>query len=307
MDQPHPSGTAAGSPNFRIGDFTELPGTDARVHLSVVEPDTLNVGLVVGTRGAVLIDTGSTPDQGAELRRLAEQRAGVPVIGAVVTHAHGDHWFGLSAFDDVTTWAHESLTDAPGPDLITRAAALGLEPSVIAAPNRPLSVAAAVDLGGARLEMLYLGPAHSDSDVMVLVHLGDSLRPSVVFAGDVVESAPASDGSVWYDTDSHPAEWGGSLDALTGLLTDTVQVVPGHGPVVDKEFVIDQRSRIMSIPFETERLINDGVAFDQAREKGDWLLPWRNIEAGVRIGYAELEARGIVPRTRLPLTNRDLD
>lgn len=306
MDQPDPQANADPT-RFGIGEFTALPGTESRVHVAVAEPDTVNVGLVTGTRGAVLIDTGSTPDQGAELRRRAEDVAGVPVVGAVVTHAHHDHWFGLAAFDDVDTWGHDSLTEPPDQALLARAAELGLDPSQIRPPSRPLSIAAAVDLGGVRLEMLYLGPGHSGSDVMVLVHLGDSMRPQVVFAGDVIESAPGSDESVWYGTDSHPAEWGGSLDALTGLLTDTVQVVPGHGPSVDKEFVLDQRSRIMSIPFETERLINDGIAFEQARDKGQWMLPWANIEAGVRIGYAELEARGVVPRTRLPLTEADLD
>lgn len=299
----NPSGPQRASAD-QVGAFTEIaPG----IHRCVAEPDTVTIGLVAGSRGAVLIDTGSSPEQGARLRELAEQATGVPVVGAVITHGHRDHWFGLSAFADVTIWGHESLAEDPGTDVLEQATALGLTRDDLAAPNKPLSMAAAVDLGGVRLEMLFLGRAHTSSDLMVLAYSGDSLRPSAIFAGDVVESAPASGESVWFGPDSSPETWGSSLDALTSLLTDEVQVVPGHGPVVDKQFVLDQRARIMSVPFETERLINDGIGFDQAQAKGEWMLPWPNIEAGVRIGYAELEARGIVPRTRLPLTQHDLD
>ena len=47
-----------------------------RVYVAVAEPASVNIGLVVGTEGALVVDTGSCPAQGAEIRRRAAAVAG---------------------------------------------------------------------------------------------------------------------------------------------------------------------------------------------------------------------------------------
>lgn len=58
---------------YSLGPF--VPVAD-RVHVAVAEPEGVNVGLVVGSTGALLVDTGSSPEQGRAIRAAAEAVAG---------------------------------------------------------------------------------------------------------------------------------------------------------------------------------------------------------------------------------------
>ena len=213
--------------------WTELA---SRVWVGVVEPESVNVGLVAGRDGAVLVDCGSSPAQGSALRAAAEQTAGVPLTGVVVTHWHHDHAFGLAAFADLDTIGHETVPERlRSTSAATEAGRLGFDPEALTPPSRTLSVVATVDLGGGRrVEIVHLGRAHTDGDVVVVVPGTD-----VVFAGDLIESSgPPQSGP-----DSSVAEWPNALDALIGLMTDDTRAVPGHGDPVDREFVFQARGQ----------------------------------------------------------------
>lgn len=76
----------------------------------------------------------------------------------------------------------------------------------------------------------HLGRGHTDNDVAAYVD-------DVCFAGDLIEEgAPPSFG------DSYPDDWITTLDALMDDLPPIV--VPGHGDVVDVDFVRTQRDQI---------------------------------------------------------------
>ena len=66
------------------------------IHLCVLQPHGVSVGLVAGEQRAALIDCGSTPGQGAALLERARGLVEVPISHVVVTHPHHDHWFGLA-------------------------------------------------------------------------------------------------------------------------------------------------------------------------------------------------------------------
>ena len=204
--------------------------------MAVAEPDAVNLGLVVGTDAALLVDTGSSPKHGRAVRASVTDVTDRPLVGAVVTHWHHDHAFGLAAFDDLSTIGHESLPQRlRSPEAATEAARLGLDPAELAGPNRIIVVATAIDLGDRRVEIAHLGRGHTDGDLVVVVSDAD-----LVFAGDLIESAgPPSFGS-----DSVPNEWAGTLDGLIGLMTAQTVAVPGHGEPVGREFVFEQRGRI---------------------------------------------------------------
>ncbi len=85
-------------------------------------------------------------------------------------------------------------------------------------------------LGGRDIRLWHPGLGHTDSDIVVLVD-------DVVVAGDLVEEgAPPSFG------DSFPRAWVETLGLLAGTISGTV--VPGHGDIVDKAFVLTQRDEI---------------------------------------------------------------
>jgi glyoxylase-like metal-dependent hydrolase (beta-lactamase superfamily II) len=218
---------------FALGSWHELaPG----VYHAVAEPESVNVGLAVGRTGALLIDTGSSPDQGAEVRASLSTVTDLPLAAVVITHWHYDHAFGLAAFDDLLTIGHESVRGRlASAEAAAEAARLGGSPEALVPPRREIVVATAVDLGDRRVEIAHLGRGHTDGDLVVVIPDAE-----VIFAGDLIESAgPPSVGP-----DSVLAEWAGTLDGLIGLMTATTVAVPGHGAPVRREFVFEQRGRL---------------------------------------------------------------
>ena len=218
---------------FALGSWRELgPG----IYRVVAEPETVNLGLVVGTEAALLIDTGCSPAQGRAIRESVAAVTDRPLVAVVVTHWHYDHAFGLAAFADLVSVGHESLRDRLGsPEAAAEASRRHLAGDALLTPSREVAVATAFDLGSRRVEVAHLGRGHTDGDLVVVVPDAD-----VVFTGDLVESA----GPPSFGPDSVPDEWAGTLDGLVGLMTDRTVAVPGHGDPVDRAFVFRQRGEV---------------------------------------------------------------
>lgn len=294
MDQ---AGTAAavpgpGSrPTLSLSAWREIADG---VHLAVAEPATVNLGLVVGSTGALLVDTGSTPEQGRQLRASVASVTDLPLRAVVVTHWHHDHAYGLGAFADLPTLAHESVAaQLASPEALADAAALGLDPTDLQPPSRGLAVAASIDLGDRRVEVVHLGAGHTEGDLLVVVPDAD-----LVFVGDLLESA----GAPWWGPDSRPHEWAATLDGVIGLMTAGTRAVPGHGEPVDREFTFDARGRVAAVSGELTRLVDAGVAESDALAAGSWPYPPEHIASGVAPGYAALAGRGVKGvRPTLPL------
>jgi glyoxylase-like metal-dependent hydrolase (beta-lactamase superfamily II) len=280
-----------------LGAWSELADG---VWVLVGEPASVNLGLIIGSDRALLVDAGSSPAQGHALRKAVASVTDVPVGAVVLTHWHYDHAFGLAGFEDVETVAHESVrARLLGSDAATAAAGLGFAASELALPNREIAVAAALELGGRRVEIAHLGRGHTEGDLMVVVADAD-----LVFAGDLIESArldPASESAsaVWYGDDSYPHEWASTLDGLIGLLTSRSRAVPGHGDPVDREFVFGQRGRVAAVSGEIRHLAETGVPSGESLARGNWPFPVDHIAAGIEVGYAQLGP--VTARRQLPL------
>jgi glyoxylase-like metal-dependent hydrolase (beta-lactamase superfamily II) len=206
------------------------------VYVAVAEPESVNLGLIVGSQHTLLVDTGSSPGQGLTIRAALAGVSDLPLTAVVVTHWHYDHAFGLAAFGDVPRIAHESVqVRLSSAEAAADARRLGLDPQGLGQPSVEIAVATAVDLGDRRVEIAHLGRGHTEGDLVVVVPDAE-----VLFAGDLLESA----GPPSFGPDSVPDEWPATLDAVIGLMTATTVAVPGHGEPVDREFVFEQRGRI---------------------------------------------------------------
>ena len=262
----------------------------AGVHVCLAEPAAVNVGLIVGSESALVVDTGSTPAQGRHIRAATTSVTRVPLAAAVATHWHYDHSFGLTGFADLQMLAHESVRERLlAPEAVRIAAELGVNVGDLALPSREIVVAAAVDLGGRRVELVHLGRGHTDGDLVVVVP-----DANIVFAGDLIESADAP----WYGADSYPHEWATTLDSVIGLMTADTLAVPGHGPAVDREYVFEQRGRVAAVSAEIRRLAESGVSEAEAINAGSWAFPAAHVSDGIGPGYGQLMADG---RRSLPL------
>ena len=218
---------------FALGPWHEVR---SGVYVAVAEPESVNLGLIVGSQRSLLVDTGSSPDQGRALRESLARLTDKQLAAVVVTHWHFDHTFGLAAFADLPRIAHESVhTRLSSTDVAAEAERLGVDPDELGRPNVEIAVATAIDLGDRRVEIAHIGRGHTDGDLVVVVPDAD-----VLFAGDLIESAaPPS-----FGPDSIPDEWPATVDGVIGLMTATTLAIPGHGEPVDREFIFEQRGRI---------------------------------------------------------------
>jgi glyoxylase-like metal-dependent hydrolase (beta-lactamase superfamily II) len=214
------------------------------VYVAVAEPESVNLGLIVGSQRTLLVDTGSSPEQGRTIRAALASVTDLPLTAVVVTHWHYDHAFGLAAFADVPRIAHESVqVRLSSAETAAEARRLGLDAEELGRPNVEIAVAMALDLGDRRVEIAHLGRGHTEGDLVVVVPDAD-----VLFAGDLLESA----GPPSFGPDSVPDEWPATLDAVIGLMTATTVAVPGHGEPVGREFVFEQRGRIAAQAAKTD-------------------------------------------------------
>jgi glyoxylase-like metal-dependent hydrolase (beta-lactamase superfamily II) len=262
----------------------------------------VNVGVVAGERGLLVVDTHASE---VEARRVLEdvRRLGLgEVVNVVNTHAHFDHCFGNTVFaeeyDGVELVAHEQMA-AVLPDQAAdlqeearRDAESGEDPRVrdiaearILVPGRTFSSAGVVDLGDRHVELAYLGRGHTAGDAVVRVPDAD-----VVFAGDLVEEFTDGGSAPGFGDDCYPLDWPATLDLLVGMLTDATVVAPGHGVPVDRDYVQEQRASIALVAQTVADLAGQGVPVAEALTAGQWPYPAEALENAVRRGYAQLPA-----------------
>jgi glyoxylase-like metal-dependent hydrolase (beta-lactamase superfamily II) len=192
-----------------------------------------NIGVVRGDGELLVIDTRTTYAQARQLQDDVRALSPDPWI-VVNTHHHFDHTFGNALFRPADIWGHErcaSILREHGEDMRRRVIeslrdlAGELEEVEIIPPNRLVGDRGVLAVGGRTVELRYLGRAHTDNDLAVIVP-----DAGVLFAGDLVEQgAPPSFG------DSFPLDWPATNRRLLALVRGPV--VPGHGDVVDTEFV----------------------------------------------------------------------
>jgi glyoxylase-like metal-dependent hydrolase (beta-lactamase superfamily II) len=259
----------------------------------------VNVGVVSGEQGLLVVDTRGTPAQGHRLRDDVRRLDTRPVRWVVNTHQHFDHVLGNAAFDGATIHAHENaaagmkasldrvkdLCRAEDPDDPLNREVLD---ATVRRPDVTFSLVATLDLGDRYVEMLYPGRGHTDGDIAIRIPDLD-----VVFLGDLVEqSAPPS-----FGPDSFPLEWPETLEVAAGVVGDSTVVVPGHGTPVDRAFVLGQRGDVADVAATIAGLVAAGVPVEGALQEGEW--PWdrERLTHAVRRGY---EHAGPPPRT-LPL------
>lgn len=249
-----------------------------------------NAGIVVDGGQCAVVDTAATRARADGLRAAVRTLYPAEPALLVNTHHHSDHTFGNVAFAPETLIVANERTrtqiidndlhlqqlwpDVPWGDV-------GVRP-----PTLTFDEALTVRVGGLRLELFTVGPAHTAADLVIWIP-----DRRVLFAGDVALSQVTPFtlmGSVR-----------GSLAALERLRRlEPDVVVPGHGPVTGPE-VLD--ANIAYFRWVAE-LVHAGerdrrTALDIARdaEPGPFRtwLDGERLVANVRRGLAE--AAGLAP------------
>ncbi|UXA04704.1 MBL fold metallo-hydrolase [Mycobacterium sp. SMC-2] len=205
----------------------------------------VTIGLVWGRTGALLVDTGTTLAEAAAIDADVRLIAGRPVSHIVLTHKHFDHVLGSALFTDAEVYCAPEVVEylSSGTDRMREHAlqygadAAELDRAIAALrPPRHGLYDAAIDLGDRTVTITHLGRGHTTSDLVVIAP-GEGDDPVVVFTGDLVEESA----DPFIDADSDLVAWPATLDRLLAVGGNDTIYVPGHGRVVDAEFVRRQR------------------------------------------------------------------
>ena len=202
------------------------------------------IGVVLGGRDVLLVDTRISEVQGREIRDHLRELTRDPVSIVVNTHWHHDHAFGNHVFRPAVMWGHERCPiglERFGeemranvmermPEIAVDVAAVTIDP-----PERVFSEHAALEVGDRRVDLRYLGRGHTDADIVI--EIPDT---GVIFAGDLIEN-----GATPSFGDSYPLDWPETVSRLAERVRGPV--VPGHGEVADRAFVDAQLAAFLEI------------------------------------------------------------
>ncbi|MDT0494353.1 MBL fold metallo-hydrolase [Streptomyces griseus] len=253
-----------------------------------------NAGLVVGSERSVLVDTAATE---ARTRRLRAETGRIVPAGpdyVVNTHFHGDHTFGNGQFAPrAAIVAHEGTrADSAEAGLGLR----GLWPDVewgstpLVLPDVTFDGSLTLRLGGLRVELLHVGPAHTAHDVVAWIP-----ERSVLFTGDVVWSRVTP--FVLFGSVSGSLR---ALDRMRALGARTV--VPGHGPVGGPELFDFTEEYLRFLRGVAEDGVRDGLPPLETARRTDLgafagLVDAERLAGNLHRAYAEAE--GLPPGARI--------
>lgn len=237
--------------------------------------DICNIGLIVGSKGIAVIDTGGTFKVGQRFREAIREVSKLPVLYVINTHVHPDHIYGNAAFvtDQPQFVGHHKLADAMElrKDAYTRMHQewLGEEfaGSEMIKPTLPVKDKLTLDLGDRQLTLSAYPTAHTNTDLTVIDSKTDTL-----WSGDLlfVDRTPSIDGDI--------KGWISVTESLGQL--NVKQTVPGHGPVVnDLQAALNQQHRYLATLLKDVRasikkgeMMESAMNTAAASEKDHWVL-----------------------------------
>ena len=187
-----------------------------------------NIGLVVTSAGAVLIDSGATLQTAQKIHEAAKKVTNQPVKWVINTGGQDHRWLGNGYFkaQGIETIAHASAQadmSARAPEHLAGLKVLKerLDGTVPTLPTRFIKESdARLELGGVVFELKHRGGGHTPGDWLVWLP-----QKNVLFSGDVVYV----DRVLGLHPVSRTKTWLASFTVIDELKPKII--VPGHGQV----------------------------------------------------------------------------
>ncbi len=225
-----------------------------------------NAGFIVGPQGVIVVDSGTSYRQGAELLAAVRRVTDRPVRALVLTHTRQEFLFGAAAFREQQVPIHMHLLAARlmaarcEGCLKTLKRVLGEDEMAGTAVIRPdLTFDQGdhrLDLIGRPVRLLHFGHGSGPGDTAVLDESTGTL-----FAGGLLDNGRVPDVQ-----DSRLEGWTRALAALRTL--KLAHVVPGHGPAGAADSVIAGVERyLQALQAGAKQLLDADVPLSQVAER----------------------------------------
>lgn len=224
-----------------------------------------NIGIVVGARATLVIDTGMGTKNGQIVSAIAGSLAPRgQKLYLTTTHYHAEHAAGDGGFPPGTIVirpkVQQAELEAEGQKLIDFFSARSPQDKELLADARinPANIlfddAYRLDLGGVTVRLFWFGAAHTKGDELILVE-----PDSVLFSGDVVQNKT---GPYFYCADCSPRSWLAVLDKIAPL--NPKLVVPDHSDMGDGTLIAQERGFMADLQSRALALKAQGKPADEA-------------------------------------------
>lgn len=253
-----------------------------------------NVGIIVGKKAILVIDTGLGPKNAQTILREVDKVAKRPEMYLVTTHFHPEHAGGGSAFPTNTKFILSRIQQQDLDELgmgmmetfskISPVHAELLKDVKFRKADVVFDREYTIHLGGVDVNLYSYGSTHTRGDTLAFVK-----QDRVLFAGDIVMNhtfmafGKFSSVSAWIDV----------LNKIDRL--KAVKIVPSHGSMGDGSLAGQQRGVLQALQARVRELKGQGKTAEEAvplittefqAKYPDWTTPAR-LAPAVRTAYEE--------------------
>jgi glyoxylase-like metal-dependent hydrolase (beta-lactamase superfamily II) len=220
-----------------------------------------NVGIIVGSRGTFVVDTGLGNRNGQTVTRELQKVSKTPELYLGTTHFHPEHDLGANGFPQNTKMvrSQDQQKEIAEQGLATAERFRGFSPAnaelLQGAEFRKADVSFdrehTVDLGGVRIRILAMGYNHTRGDTAFFVE-----PDGVLFSGDVVMTALPNVGNATV------RQWLTSMNVFEKL--QPKRIVPSHGPMGDAALIATYKTLLTTVSSRASELKKQGRTLEEA-------------------------------------------
>jgi glyoxylase-like metal-dependent hydrolase (beta-lactamase superfamily II) len=251
-----------------------------------------NIGIIVGSRGTLVVDTGLGARNGQTVVREMQKVSKTPELYLATTHFHPEHDLGAGGFppstkvirsqDQQKEIAEQGLATAERFKGFGALNAELLEGAEFRKADISFDREHTVDLGGVRVRILAMGYNHTRGDTAFFVE-----PDGVLFSGDVVMTALPNVGNATV------RQWLTSMDVFEKLRPK--RIVPSHGPMGDAALIATYKDLLGTVQRRTSELKRQGKTLDETTAAIVAELQPKYPTAGTRLNSAIRAAYTEVP------------
>jgi cyclase len=258
-------------------------------------------GLIVGSKGALLVETMLNKRLNGQVQALSRKLGGKPILYAVNTSAHGDHGFGNMYMPASTMIVQHAQTrryvDAHLADdkrFMIEHFGTGRGIEQIKARTGDVLVPAGgtvtLDLGGRTVDIIDFGFAQTGGDLWVW-----EPKSKVMWSGNpVIAIKPALP---WL-LDGHLLATLDTLRRVYAFLPDDARIVPGHGVQIGKSDLKWHIEYLDTVRAQVQQAVSQGLTLEQTVKQvampeygGYALFGWVHPGLNVPAAYKDLSAK----------------
>jgi len=221
-----------------------------------------NIGIIVGSRATMVVDTGLGTRNGQAVLHEMQKVSRNADVYLATTHIHPEHDLGAMAFPAsarmIRSRDQEMEIADTGLEVAQRFAGMSATNAELlkGAEYRKATITfdkeQVVDLGGVRVRVMAMGTNHTRGDTGFFVE-----PDGVLFSGDIVMTGLPSFSS----PASSVAHWLESLDRFARL--QPKRIVPSHGPMGDAALIANYRTFLTTVSGRAAALKKEGRSLDE--------------------------------------------